>query len=643
MGVARAGRVALITLLVAMLLGGSASGLGVVLPSINWTVAGVSVSDTYDEDSAVISGDLVAWEYDTHIRVRNLATGETRTIPGAGRQDDPDISGDRVVYMDDRGDGDYDIMMYRWSTNTTSEVRNTPAYEGWPVIDGNYVLWWDNTNHNLWGRSYDMGGFTALQLTDWGTVTFLYDVDNGRAVLCNPDDGMVWVRTLRPDSGWGGAVHVFTTDVETLSMHGDRVAFGVYDSGTTDHDIVYYDIRTDTVTDVTTNDAVDDEWPSIFHNTVAYHKSGANSQIGYDILGFSIALTPDFGGAEDDRFPSLYGHRIAYQRSASGDSDVMLATSNSKLQARTSGANRFATAAATSFTYFSDASNVVLCNGLNFPDALSAAPLAKALKAPLLLTAPGSLSPETLNEITRLGPQKVWIIGGSDVVSDSIYSQLDATYDVERIAGPDRYATSAAIARRFETIVGASTTFRAFFARGDAFPDALAVGPVACAAMGPVMLVRTDAIPAPIASAIDDLDITQSYVIGGEDVVKPAVFDAIRALEIANGGIGAIERWSGANRYATAVDVANKGLAYRWIDLDTLGFAIGTNFPDALGGGAALGSYGSALVLTSGTSLSADTAAFLDAHRYDIGRVDFFGGADVLQPAVYDAVLAKIY
>jgi len=629
-------------LLVVMLLGGSASGLVIILPSVDWTSAALSASDTLDEDSAEIDGHLVAYEYGDQIRVKNLATGTVRTIPDpGGTQIAPDVSGDRVVYSDSAS-GNWDIKVYQWSTNTSLVVRATTADEIWPRIDGNWVVWWDNTNDDVWGRNYDMGGSTAVQLTD-GYNEVLYDVDNGRLAIVTLANHL-YVRTLAPLGNWQ-SLHVFTDTVESLEMHGSRVALGTTDG--TDYDVVICDIARGAMSNVATSDTLLEQQPSIFHNDVTWHESEdgvVGSDIGFGYPGLTFVQTPSFGALLFDWFPSIYGHRIAFQsESILGTRDVYLATSDTKLHSRSYGGNRFATAAAASAAYFSSADDVVLCNGMNFPDALSAAPLAKALDAPLLLTEASSVPPETMTEIARLDPDKIWIIGGTGVVSQAIYTQLDATYNVERVFGDDRFETSAAVARKHDEILGGTQVARAFFAYGMDYPDALAVGPVASAANGPVMLVQRDSVPASIADAIDDLDITIGYVIGGSSVVSDATNTQLRNLITANGAIGTItERWYGANRYETAAAVAGKGLAYRWIDLDTVGFATGMNFPDALGAGAALGHYGSPLLLTSSTALSPATAAFLEDHEYEIGRVNSFGGTSVVSATVYDAINAKI-
>jgi|GEM_PF-3752570 len=67
-----------------MLLGGSASGMSIVLPTVDWTQVVISGSGTAAEDSATLDGHLLAYEYENGIWVRNLATGVTRTIPSTG-------------------------------------------------------------------------------------------------------------------------------------------------------------------------------------------------------------------------------------------------------------------------------------------------------------------------------------------------------------------------------------------------------------------------------------------------------------------------------------------------------------------------------------------------------------------------------
>jgi putative cell wall-binding protein len=267
----------------------------------------------------------------------------------------------------------------------------------------------------------------------------------------------------------------------------------------------------------------------------------------------------------------------------------------------------------------------------------------------LLLTRQAAVDEATIDELDRLAVADVYVIGGADVVSNDVLFQLTSELGVtsHRIFGDDRYETSVAIAEKMDSLLGGVYTVdRAFFTRGDNFPDALAVGPVAATSMSPILLVPTDSIPAAIADAVNDLDIKSGVIVGGPDVVSEGVKSSLRTLMIANGGDDhdplIIERWYGDDRYATAIDVIENGLTARLIDLDTLGVATGLNFPDALGGGSALGWYGSPLLLTRDTSVPESVLTFLADHEYEIGRVDVFGGSDVVSDAVKSTIGGKL-
>jgi len=71
------------------------------------------------------------------------------------------------------------------------------------------------------------------------------------------------------------------------------------------------------------------------------------------------------------------------------------------------GSDRYRTAVAISNAGWpSGASDIVLATGEDYPDALCAAPVAKILNAPILLTNTTTLNVDTENEIVRLGAKK---------------------------------------------------------------------------------------------------------------------------------------------------------------------------------------------------------------------------------------------
>jgi spore germination protein YaaH/putative cell wall-binding protein len=193
---------------------------------------------------------------------------------------------------------------------------------------------------------------------------------------------------------------------------------------------------------------------------------------------------------------------------------------------RLSGADRYATAAAVSAAFHGPSAPVVLvATGENFPDGLSAGPAAGVVDAPLLLVRRETVPSATAAELTRLAPQRVVVVGSTGVISDAVVAALAgwATTGVERLAGTDRYATSAAIAARFFPAAVVAT----YVATGENFPDALAAGPAAASWGGPLVLVRFSSVPAPSGVELARLDPQAIFVAGGEGVVSPAVQQAV--------------------------------------------------------------------------------------------------------------------
>ncbi len=187
---------------------------------------------------------------------------------------------------------------------------------------------------------------------------------------------------------------------------------------------------------------------------------------------------------------------------------------------RLSGPERYATAAAISASAFEPGvRNVHITTGTNFADALAAGPAAGTQDSPVLLVAPGSIPAATAQELTRLKPQAITVLGGAAAVWPAVEQALKAYAPVTRIFGADRSSTSAAVAARaFPQHVPA-----VFLATGASFPDALAGGPVAALTPGPLMLVPKDCVPASVQKQIDRLAPDRVVVLGGTGAVGNGV------------------------------------------------------------------------------------------------------------------------
>jgi putative cell wall-binding protein len=97
-------------------------------------------------------------------------------------------------------------------------------------------------------------------------------------------------------------------------------------------------------------------------------------------------------------------------------------------------------------------------------------------------------------------------------VCDATVAALSAGRSVERVAGPDRYATAAAVADR--AFPGARAT--AVVARGDAFsPDALTAAPYAAGLGAPLVLAAQCWAPPSPARLVNGRDPQRVVFVGG--------------------------------------------------------------------------------------------------------------------------------
>lgn len=300
-----------------------------------------------------------------------------------------------------------------------------------------------------------------------------------------------------------------------------------------------------------------------------------------------------------------------------------------KRSTRLAGADRYATAAAVSAATFpAGVAAAYVATGTSFPDALAGGPAAAVAGAPVLLTQPASLPSVTASELSRLRPQRIYVLGGPGAVSDAVVGSLRGfatSGEVIRLAGADRYATAAAVsARAFAP--GAPV---AYVATGANFPDALAGGTAAGRQGGPVLLVGGTGIPSATAAELGRLRPQRIVVLGGPSIVSDAVLSALRGYATS----GRVDRLYGASRYETAIQISRATTADD--GASTVYIATGAAFPDGLSGTPAA-ARGGPLILVPSSGLTDAIAAEL--RRLNAPQVVILGGPGV----VPDAVVAQI-
>jgi putative cell wall-binding protein len=196
-------------------------------------------------------------------------------------------------------------------------------------------------------------------------------------------------------------------------------------------------------------------------------------------------------------------------------------------------------------------------------------------------------------------------------------------YDSVRLSGHDRYATSVAASGWSNSWAG-----NVFVATGQDYADALAGGPAATVADGPVLLTQPGGIPGSVAGELKRLTPRKIYVLGGRGAISDTV---VRQL----GAYAPVERLQGSDRYETAAAVGRK----MWTDpskVSTVYLASGQVFADALSGGAAAAKQRAPMYLTQPGGLP--TATRLELQRLNPAKVVVLGGTGAVGSKVVDDV-----
>lgn len=333
----------------------------------------------------------------------------------------------------------------------------------------------------------------------------------------------------------------------------------------------------------------------------------------------------------DRAYVTSVAGQTAFARGMAEGVDAFLASDPYRpLWERVAGATRYGTAAALSCDGWPDgARTVLLATGEDWPDALASAPLSGALDAPLLLSAPGTLPTETAQELERLNPERIVVLGGTGVVSENVAAAAaDAAgltlADVTRIGGADRYETAGLIAAE----VGVPDDGRVCVVTGSSPADAVSISAYAGANKIPILLVSESAIPTPTAAFAEANSETweSTLIIGGTGVISGSVEATLPAPT----------RLAGPDRYATNTAVLDQ--LYR--SAGTYYVVNGQAYPDCLTAGVRGARDAGAIMLVHPKTLGNHQRLYIENHETLIKRIRMVGGTGVL-PIMHEWMIDK--
>jgi putative cell wall-binding protein len=286
---------------------------------------------------------------------------------------------------------------------------------------------------------------------------------------------------------------------------------------------------------------------------------------------------------------------------------------------RLAGADRYAANANAVEAGWSGARTVVLVGGEVWPDALSAAPLARQLEGPVLVTRTRTLSANAAAEIQRLGASQVVIVGGPNSVSESVRAQVQGMgVGVRRIWGTDRYTTAEAVARELASLQGGQLAEKtAIVASGETFTDALPASAVAATKRWPILLSRRTGAPTSTRATFVALGGNRTVVVGRYSALSTTV----------NKQFPGVERISAGTQLNVPVALANWAVTRYPASFDgrSLALVSSTAWADGLSAGS-LSSLDGSLVILTPKNLATEPAAYLRAVKPRVDRLRVIGG-----------------
>ena len=217
--------------------------------------------------------------------------------------------------------------------------------------------------------------------------------------------------------------------------------------------------------------------------------------------------------------------------------------------------------------------------------------------------------------------------------------ELPPPYSIERLSGDDRVETAIEVSQQQFPEPGQAGAV--FLARHDDYADALTAGPLAYALDAPILLTPTGPLRADVGAEIDRLGVDTAYLLGGPGAVSATV----EAEVLTRPGVTATARFAGADRFATAVELA-EGLADVAGPVGQVYVTEGRNPDPARGWPDAVAVSGLAAA-TGRPILLSDAAAVPDATMdglvaLDVGRVELVGGTAALSDAVEETLEALV-
>lgn len=297
------------------------------------------------QDHPVISGNWVVWmdnrgdSANGDIFAYNLLTKTEQQITFGTYPEPPAISRNKIVWSEWSSDGGReDIYLYDLSTKQKKRITNDSASQRYPDIDENLIVWVDDRNGSLDIFVHNLITKKTQQITTMDVVPTIGEpAISGRRI--------VW------EEWRDGNSHIFLYDLTTKSekqvttdsqnhrlpsISGHWVVYKAYHEKDVSYpawEIYLYDLTTNIERRITYGAHYQEpSAPQISGDTIVWEESSTDGKGGHIYL-YEIALEALWlltGGASSQIFPDISGNRVVWQNyvvgEVGGEADIYMVT-----------------------------------------------------------------------------------------------------------------------------------------------------------------------------------------------------------------------------------------------------------------------------------------------------------------------------
>ncbi|UJM27255.1 SpoIID/LytB domain-containing protein [Bacillus aerophilus] len=236
------------------------------------------------------------------------------------------------------------------------------------------------------------------------------------------------------------------------------------------------------------------------------------------------------------KLSNYIGNKNSMDFSTTGE--YKLSGSNVAVTKRYDGKNRYEVANSIASAGWKNPSTVVIVSRDAFDHAISVSPLAYKLGAPILYTNIEKLTKTTENQLKKMNPDNILIVGNTKSISTASEKSIKKYGKVRRISGKDKFEISQKIAKEMGNYK------QAIVVGGNSFMNGIAIASYASRKGYPILLTKKDSIP--------------SYKMPSKVIIIGSTKSTGQKVENQIKKTSQVTRISGANRYELSVNIIKK-------------------------------------------------------------------------------------